>query len=130
MNKDKRRKEFFDCFKLDKMKVEREVQMYVVDKIDKYYGRYISEKDNEINKLIEECKKNINSILDIYIDIDNQTLDLLLKNPNKNLIKKLNNDSSIILLNIAKIRRELLNKILSLNDQDQKNILKNVFFYL
>ena len=57
MNKDKRKKEFFDCFKLDKMKVEREVQMYVVDKIDKYYGRYISEKDNEINQLIEECKK-------------------------------------------------------------------------
>jgi hypothetical protein len=124
MNKDKRRKEFFDCFKMDKMKVEREVQMYVVDKIDKYYGRYISEKDNEINQLIEECKKNINSIIDIYIDIDNQRLDLLLKNPNKNLIKKLNNESSIILLNITKIRTELLNKILSLSDQDQNNIFK------
>jgi hypothetical protein len=124
MNKDKRRKEFFDCFKLDKMKVEREVQMYVVDKIDKYYGRYISEKDNEINQLIEECKKNINSILDIYINKDDQILNGLLIKPNKKLIQKLNNDSSIILLNIIKIRTELLNKILSLNDEDQKNIFK------
>ena len=39
MNKVKRRKEFFDCFKLHKMKVEREVQIYVVDKIDKYFSR-------------------------------------------------------------------------------------------
>ena len=57
MNKVKRRKEFFDCFKLHKMKVEREVQIYVVDKIDKYFNRYISEKDDEINQLFEECKK-------------------------------------------------------------------------
>ncbi len=125
MNKDKRRKEFFDCFKLEKMKVEREVQIYVVDKIDKYFNRYISEKDDEINQLFEECKKNINSILDIYIDKDDQILnELLLKMPYKKLIQKLNDDSSIILLNISKIRTELLNKILSLNDQNINNIFK------
>lgn len=124
MNKDKRRKEFFDCFKLDKMKVEREVQIYVVDKIDKYFSRYISEKDDDINQLIEECKKNINSILDIYINKDDQILNGLLIKPNKKLIQKLNNDSSIILLNIIKIRTELLNKILSLDEQNVNNIFK------
>lgn len=50
INKEKKRKEFFDSFKLEKMKVEKEVQLYVITKIDNYFTKFISLEDNEIKK--------------------------------------------------------------------------------
>ena len=119
MNKEKRRKEFFDSFKLDKMKVEREVQLYVISKIDNYFNKYISDKDIDTKNLIEEFEKNINSIVDIYIKIDEERI---YSCPKKNVMHKLNEDNSIVLQNIPKIRRELMQKILGLNDQVVLNI--------
>ena len=119
MNKEKRRKEFFDSFKLDKMQVEREVQLYVISKIDNYFNRYISDKDIETKNLIEEFEKNINSIVDIYIKIDEERI---YSCPQKNVMHKLNEDNSIVLQNIPKIRKELMQKILGLNDQVVLNI--------
>ena len=121
MNKEKRRKEFFDSFKLDKMKVEREIQIYVITKIDNYFNKYIDDKDIVIKNLIEEFEKNINSIIDIYINID----DLIIESyPKKKLLQKLNEDNSIIINNIPKIRKELMQKILGLNDKNITNIFK------
>ena len=119
MNKEKRRKEFFDSFKLDKMKVEREVQLYVISKIDNYFNKYISDKDIDTKNLIEEFEKNINSIVDIYIKIDDERI---YSCPQKNIMHKLNEDNSILLQNIPKIRKELMQKILGLNDQVVLNI--------
>lgn len=122
MNKEKRRKEFFDNFKLDKMKVEKEVQLYVISKIDNYFTKYISFEDNEIKKKKKECEKFINLIMDIYIKIDNSKLDKLKDKPKVELIKKINDDNFIILKNISKIRQQLMNVILALDDKEAINI--------
>ena len=120
INKEKKRKEFFDSFKLEKMKVEKEVQLYVITKIDNYFTKFISLEDNEIKK--KECEKLTNLIMDIYINIDNSKLDKLLDKPKAELIKKVNNDNFIILKNIPKIRQQLMNAILALDDQVAINI--------
>ena len=97
------------------MKVEKEVQLYVITKIDNYFTKFISLEDNEIKK--KECEKLTNLIMDIYINIDNSKLDKLLDKPKAELIKKVNNDNFIILKNIPKIRQQLMNAILALDDR-------------
>ena len=122
MTKDKRRKEFFDNFKSDKMKVEKEVQLYVISKIDNYFTKFIPLEDQEIKLKIKECEKIINSIMDIYINIDNSTLGKLLDKSKDELMKKINEDNYIILKNIPKIRQGLMGVILGLNEDKAINI--------
>ena len=114
--KDKKRKSFFENFDKDIMKNERKFQSDVISKIDRYFNKRIilePEKEKEINEYI-------NSIIDLYIDIDNKRLQPKIDSKEKDLLKKINNDSKIIIKNISKIRQELMMIILSSTKKEPK----------
>ena len=130
MNKENKRKEFFKDFDEPKMKPEKEVYLHAINKIDNYFNKYISNSDNETNYRITSIQNYINSIIDIYINIDdnrfNSSLELI-KNDNsqdkiEELIKKMNYEVTIILKNIAKIRAELMRTLTSSVNTDIKKI--------
>ena len=114
--KDKKRKSFFENFDKDIMKNERKFQSDVISKIDRYFNKRIileTEKEKEINEYI-------NSIIDLYIDIDNKRLQPKIDSKEKDLLKKINKDSKIIIENISKIRQELMMIILSSTKKEPK----------
>ena len=115
--KSKQKKEFLKDMGLDKMKPEMELQNLAIAKIDKYFSKRII-----INQK-QEIEKYINAILDIYNKIDDEKMKSYLeKDLNKELIKKLNKDGSILSKNIPKIRQELMKKILSLQGAKKEKI--------
>ena len=98
------------------MKNERKFQSDVISKIDRYFNKRIilePEKEKEINEYI-------NSIIDLYIDIDNKRLQPKIDSKEKDLLKKINKDSKIIIENISKIRQELMMTILSSTKKEPK----------
>ena len=114
--KDKKRKSFFENFDKDIMKNERKFQSDVISKIDHYFNKRIilePEREKEINEYI-------NSIIDLYIDIDNKRLQPKIDSKEKDLLKKINKDSKIIIENISKIRQELMMTILSSTKKEPK----------
>ena len=108
--KDKKRKEFFESFKLDKMIVEREFQFDVINKIEEYFNNGVNIE--EIKPKIDKC---LNSIIEIYISIDNKRLFDL---DNQKLLQKMNKDNEIMIKNIPKIRQELMKTILFSTNKD------------
>ena len=108
--KDKKRKEFFESFKLDKMIVEREFQFDVINKIEEYFNNGVNIE--EIKPKIDKC---LNSIIEIYISIDNKRL---LDLDNQKLLQKMNKDNEIMIKNIPKIRQELMKTILFSTNKD------------
>ena len=130
MNKENKRKEFFKDFDEPKMKPEKEVYLHSINKIDNYFSKYTSNSDNETNYRIINIQNYINSIIDIYISIDNNRFNSsleLIKNDNnqdkiEELIKKMNYEVTIILKNIAKIRAELMRILTSSVNTDIKKI--------
>ena len=116
-NKDK--KKFFDSFHLEKMKVEKEFQNYVISKMDNYFNKIIIIDNNrEINK----CVYNI---IDIYLSSDSKIIESKLDLENKNqLLNKIKKDGEIVAMNISKIRQELMKIILESTDQKLVNIFE------
>ena len=107
--KDKKRKNFFENFDKDIMKLERQFQSEVISKIDHYFNKRITlepEQEKDVND-------NINSIIDTYIKIENKRLQPRIDSKEKDLIKKMKKNGEIIAKNISKIRQELMMKILS-----------------
>ena len=124
--KDYNRKKFYKDFKSDKMKVEREVQEYALEVIEKYFNKYISIENQETKLKFDECEKYINNIIDIYIEKDNNNLNsILLELDQKHILDKLKNDCKIILNNISKIRKEIFKTILSCSSNDLKDIFNS-----
>ena len=124
--KDYNRKKFYKDFKSDKMKVEREVQEYALEVIEKYFNEYISIENQETKLKFDECEKYINNIIDIYIEKDNNNLNsILLELDQKHILDKLKNDCKIILNNISKIRKEIFKTILSCSSNDLKDIFNS-----
>ena len=117
--KEKKKKEFLENFSLDKMKPERDLQIYAITKIDNYFSKRIIIKNNE------DIKQYINSIIDAYIDFDNRGIESYLKNDKKKeLLIKIKKDSSIIANNIPKIRQEIMKKILQLQNEKTNKIFE------
>ena len=108
--KEKKRKEFFESFKLDKMIVEREFQFDVINKIEEYFNNGVN-----IEKIKPKIDKCLNSIIEIYISIDNKRL---LDLDNQKLLQKMNKDNEIMIKNIPKIRQELMKAILFSTNKD------------
>ena len=69
------------------MKPEREVYLYAINKIDNYFNKFISNDDKETEFRINQIKNYINSIIDIYINIENikfnSSLELIKKEKEK-----------------------------------------------
>ena len=132
-NKERYRQEFFKDFGEAKMKIEREVYLNTINKIDNYFSKYISNDDKETKCRITYIQNYISSILDIYIKIENNRfnsdLELIKKekkekkqNKIEKLIKSMNYRVEITLKNIAKIRCELLKAMTSSVNTDIKLI--------
>ena len=123
---EKNRKEFFEDFKSDKMKVERDVQALALSKIEKYFNKYISIEDKKIKLKYGESEKYINSIIDIYIEKDNNNLNsILLELNHKDIINKLKNDGKILSKNMPKIRVEIMKTILSCSYSGEEDIFNS-----
>ena len=117
--KEKKKKEFFENIGLDKMKPERDLQIHAITKIDNYFTKRIIIQKNE------EIRKYISSIIDIYINLDNQRAESYLnEGKKKELLKKINKDGKIISNNILKIRKELMKTILQLQNQKKDKIFE------
>ena len=116
--KDKDKKKFFDSFNLEKMKVEKEFQKYVICKIDNYFGKRIDIENND------EIEKYINNIIDIYLSIDNQIIESKIDLEQNKLLNKIKKDGKIVSINISKIRQELMKTILCYADKKYINILE------
>ena len=124
--KESNRKNFFKDFKLDKMKVEREVQGLAFTKIINYFNKYISNKDKDVKLKYDECEKYINNIIDIYIEIDNNNLNsILLELDHKDILYKLKKDGDILSKNISKIREEIMKTILSCPAKNLKDLFNS-----
>ena len=132
MNKDKKRNEFFKNFDDIKMKIERQIYLYIINKIDNYILKPILSEDNEINSKIHYCQEYINTIIGIYINIDNNRFNLILESVKNNfsqdkkekIFNKINNDIKITIINISKIRLELMKIVASSLNKD---IIINIF---
>lgn len=117
--KEKKKKEFFESIGLDKMKPERDLQIYAITKVDRYFTKRIIIQKNE------EIRKYINKIIDIYIAIDNRRAESYLNEGKKTeLLKKINKDGKIISNNISKIRKELMKTILQLQKEKRDKIFE------
>ena len=117
--KNQKRKEFFESFHLDKMKIEKEVQKYAICKIDIYFNKRI------IIENLTEIENYINDIIDIYIETDNKIIENKLiqyGKENNLLLEKIQIDGIIISNNISKIRQELMKTILGVQSK-KKNII-------
>ena len=129
-NKDKKRQEFFKDFGEAKMKTEREVYLNIINKIDNYFSKFISNDDKETKCRITNIENYISSILDIYIKIENNrfnsSLELIKKEKRQDKIEKLiismNYGVSITIKNMAKIRTELMKVVTSSTNTDIKLI--------
>ena len=117
-NRDRYRQEFFKNFGDAKMKPEREVYLNAINKIENYFDKFISNNDYEISNI----QKYINSILDIYINIENKRFNSTLQSIKdekyqdekiKELNKKMNYVVTITIKNISKITIELIKTITS-----------------
>ena len=132
MNKDKKRNEFFKNFDDIKMKIEKQIYLYIINKIDNYFLKPILSEDNEINSKIHYCQEYINTIIGIYINIDNNRFNLILESVKNNfsqdkkekIFNKINNDIKITIINISKIRQELMKIVTSSLNKDIINIFK------
>ena len=131
-NKDRYRQEFFKDFGEFKMKSEREVYLHAINKIDNYFNKFISNDDDETKWRITNIENYIKSILDIYINIENikfnSSLELIKKEKEKEkdkieeLIKKMNYEVKITIINISKITNELIATLTSSVNTDIKAI--------
>ena len=92
------------------MIVEREFQFDVINKIEEYFNNGVNIE--EIKPKIDKC---LNSIIEIYISIDNKRL---LNLDNQKLLQKMNKDNEIMIKNIPKIRQELMKTILFSTNKD------------
>jgi len=130
MNKENKRKEFFKDFEEAKMKTEKEVYLFAINKIDNYFNEYISDDDEETLAKIINIQNYICLIINKYIDIGNNRFNSsveLIKNDNnqdkiEELIKMINDEITITLKNIAKIRSELMRTLTSSANTDIKKI--------
>ena len=116
--KDKDKKKFFDSFNLEKMKIEKEFQQYVICKMDDYFNKRIIIENND------EIEKYINNIIDIYISIDNQIIESKIDLDHNKLLDKIKKEGKIVVINISKIRQELMKTILGYADRKVINILE------
>ena len=116
--KDKDKKNFFESFNLEKMKIEREFQQYVICKIDDYFNKRIIIENND------EIEKYINNIIDIYLSIDKQIIESKLDLEQNQLLNKIKKDGKIVSINISKIRQELMKTILGYDSKKVVNILE------
>ena len=116
--KDKDKKNFFESFNLEKMKIEREFQQYVICKIDDYFNKRIIIENND------EIEKYINNIIDIYLSIDKQIIESKLNLEQNQLLNKIKKDGKIVSINISKIRQELMKTILGYDSKKVVNILE------
>ena len=114
--KDKDKKKFFESFNLEKMKIEKEFQKYVICKMDNYFNKRI------IIENTDEIEKYINDIIDIYISIDNQIIESKLDLGKNELLDKIKKDGKIVAMNISKIKEELMKTILGNIDKKYVNI--------
>jgi hypothetical protein len=88
------------------MKIVREFQIYVINKISNYFDKRLKLANNE------KCENYINNIIDTYIRIDNKRIDSFLFLDEKELFLKVNKDAKIVSINILKIKNELMKTIL------------------
>ena len=92
------------------MIVEREFQFDVINKIEEYFNNGVN-----IEEIKPKIDKFLNSIIEIYISIDNKRL---LNLDNQKLLQKMNKDNEIMIKNIPKIRQELMKTILFSTNKD------------
>ena len=116
--KDKDKKNFFESFNLEKMKIEKEFQQYVICKIDDYFNKTIIIENND------ELEKYINTIIDIYISIDKQTVESKIDLEQNHLLNKIKKDGKVVSINISKIRQELMKTILGYDSKKIENIFE------
>ena len=116
--KEKEKKKFFDSFNLEKMKIEKEFQKYVICEIDNYFNKTIIIENNDV------IEKYINNIIDIYISIDNKIIESKLNFDKNKLLNKIKKDGKIVSINIAKIRQELMKIIFENSEKKFVNIFE------
>ena len=116
--KEKDKKKFFESFHLEKMKIEKEFQKYVICKMDNYFNKRIIIDNNE------EIEKYINNIIEIYLSIDTQIIESKLDLEKKHLLNKIKKDGKITAMNISKIRQELMKTTLGHPDKKAVNIFE------
>ena len=114
------------------MKIEKEIYLHIINKIDNYFLQPFLSDDNEIKLKLKCCEDYINIIIGVYINIDNNKFTSSLESikndfsqsKQEQLLNKIDCDIKKTILNISKIRQELMKILISSINKDIVIIFK------